>query len=234
MTTKIVNLSQIGRVYIKKNKKSKNLRIRIQPNGEIIVSQPSWIPYAAGIEYAISKKDWIKNKVPKQQIFASGNQIGRSFSLQIIYTNKVTTPKSRISGNQIVIKTPLSLSKLNPEIQRIIEKAAIRALKIDAEKYLLPRVGLLANKHAFKYQSISIKKLHSRWGSCDTNKNISLSLYLVQLPQELIDYVILHELTHTQHMNHSNSFWNKMIELDPSTITHKKEIKKYRPIVYPI
>lgn len=75
-------------------------------------------------------------------------------------------------------------------------------------KQLLPqRVAALAAQHGFSYSKISIKNIHSRWGSCSAQNNLNFSIYLMNLPDELVDYVILHELCHTVHKNHGVKFW---------------------------
>ena len=74
-------------------------------------------------------------------------------------------------------------------------------------KTLLPaRVEFWAQKFGFKYGRVTIRASRSKWGSCSGENNISLSLFLMALPEHLRDYVIIHELCHTVHHNHSASF----------------------------
>jgi len=83
----------------------------------------------------------------------------------------------------------------------------INELRKKAQNFLPDRLRLLAETHHFQYQSVNIRKSKTRWGSCSTKKVINLSLYLMILPEYLIDYVLLHELCHTVEMNHSPAFW---------------------------
>ena len=62
----------------------------------------------------------------------------------------------------------------------------------------------------FTYNNITIHNQRTRWGSCSPNNNISLNMKLVRLPDDLIDYVILHELVHTRIKNHSKKFWDEL------------------------
>lgn len=82
----------------------------------------------------------------------------------------------------------------------------VEALRREA-KVLLPRVlEKAAERTGLKYNKLTIRKTHSRWGSCTREGNISLSLYLAALPEELIEFVCIHELCHTVHPNHSAEF----------------------------
>ena len=82
---------------------------------------------------------------------------------------------------------------------------------IDAAKdYLLNRLNKLAIKNGFTYNKATIRNQKTRWGSCSQNNNISLNIQLINLPVDLIDYVILHELVHTEVKNHSDRFWKTL------------------------
>jgi predicted metal-dependent hydrolase len=80
-------------------------------------------------------------------------------------------------------------------------------LRRRAQQILPAMTATLAQTHGFQYQAVKIRKSKTRWGSCSLQKNISLSLYLMTLPEHLIRYVILHELCHTVEMNHGTAFW---------------------------
>ena len=89
----------------------------------------------------------------------------------------------------------------------------------------------LAQVHGFEYRSVQIKQLTGRWGSCDSQRNIILNLFLMQLPWELIDYVILHELTHTTIMKHGPPFWEAMARVLPQVQQRRRAMRRYRPAV---
>lgn len=82
----------------------------------------------------------------------------------------------------------------------------IEQMRREAKKVLPERVALLAERFGFKYGRVAIRASRSKWGSCSGENNISLSLFLMTLPEHLRDYVIIHELCHTVHHNHSASF----------------------------
>jgi len=91
-----------------------------------------------------------------------------------------------------------ALSNANP-----IDRAAARKLLVD-------RLHHLARLYGFSYNRVFIRNQKTRWGSCSTKNNINLNVSLVRLPDELIDYTILHELVHTRVKNHSQRFWDQM------------------------
>lgn len=79
-------------------------------------------------------------------------------------------------------------------------------LRRQAKEVLPARVEALARQFGFRYEKITVRATRSKWGSCSAKNSISLSLYLMTLPQHLIDYVIIHELCHTLHHDHSPRF----------------------------
>jgi hypothetical protein len=82
--------------------------------------------------------------------------------------------------------------------------------KAAATKQLRDRLAFLAREHGFSCNRVTVRRQKTRWGSCSPRNNISLNIKLVQLPPELMDYVILHELTHTRVHNHSRKFWAEL------------------------
>ncbi len=88
----------------------------------------------------------------------------------------------------------------------ITSKAEIEALRMRAKEYLPKRLAELAVQFGFKYGSVSIRVARTKWGSCSGRNEISLSLFLMTLPSHLIDFILIHELCHTVHHNHSAQF----------------------------
>ena len=84
-------------------------------------------------------------------------------------------------------------------------------LKLVAKDELVPRLHELAAVHGLALGAVSIRNQRSRWGSCARNGNIALNFRLVQMPSDVRDYVLLHELMHIRHQNHSRRFW-KLVE----------------------
>jgi len=82
-----------------------------------------------------------------------------------------------------------------------------------AKRKLSRRLKYLADKHGFTYNRAFIRNQRTRWGSCSQKNDISLNMKLVRLPDELMDYVILHELAHTRCKNHSSEFWAELDRL---------------------
>lgn len=79
-------------------------------------------------------------------------------------------------------------------------------LRAEAKAWLVPRLATLAAEHGFSYNKVFIKNNVSNWGSCSTKGNINLNMQLMRLPEELRDYVILHELCHLKQLNHGPEF----------------------------
>jgi predicted metal-dependent hydrolase len=96
-------------------------------------------------------------------------------------------------------------------------------LRNQAKTVLPELLKQLAERHGFTYKTVKIRKSKTRWGSCSSKGTISLSFYLMLLPLHLKEYVLLHELCHTIHMNHGPAFWTL---LDVYTNGKSKELKK--------
>jgi len=223
-------LEPIGSVTITKRKSSKTIRISISGDGEVRVSIPFWTPYKIGLEYLKHKADWVNDNMPDRSLLTQGYSIGKAHHINFA-TSQGISVSSHIKGNQINIMLPVG-EKWDSDIsQKKALSGAIRALKKESQLLLPQRTEVLADKHGYTYSSVTIKKLKGRWGSCSIDKHIVLNCFLMKLPWELIDYVILHELAHTKHMSHNHLFWSELT----STLTNAKslrgEIKKHHPTI---
>lgn len=108
---------------------------------------------------------------------------------------------------------------VTPEVER---------MRAQAKAELPPRLAALAALHGFQYKRVFIKNNRSNWGSCSSLGNINLNLRLVSLPEELQDYVMLHELCHLKYLNHSPQFHALLESVCPGHRALEKQIKQYK------
>jgi hypothetical protein len=117
--------------------------------------------------------------------------------------NFVRKKESWIKKHQAAIKEFEDKKKAANEAFLIIDRK-------EARKKIIRRLAELAQQNGFTYQRVSVRNQRTRWGSCSGKNCISLNYKLVALPQDLFDYVIFHELVHTQVHNHSKKFWAEL------------------------
>jgi predicted metal-dependent hydrolase len=233
MAQKIVEVPGIGQVLLAKRRNSRSFRISIQPNGQVRIGLPAWTPYSSAVNFALVHSDWIKDKLEKHQSVSlkDGDLIGKSYRLKFVFDPAARRTASRLGANLITITSSGDLT--DNLVQSKAAQACERALKQEAQKLLAIRLADIAGKHKFAYKNLRIKRLSSRWGSCSHEGSITLSYFLIQLPWHLIDYVIIHELIHTKHLNHSPEFWSSFEKILPDVKQFRKEIKQYQPILLP-
>jgi len=111
------------------------------------------------------------------------------------------------------IQRHLGRMKQYEEQSKIVSDGSVDIDRTKAKRKLTRRLKQLAEKHGFTYNRVFIRNQKTRWGSCSRKNNISLNMKIVCLPEELMDYVILHELVHTRVKNHSNGFWAELDRL---------------------
>jgi predicted metal-dependent hydrolase len=232
MAFKEFQLDGLGTVKIYKRRGSRSLRLSLAPNGDVRVTIPSWASYSSGLSFVKSRAAWIENHKPlKTELLKEGQQIGKSHRLHFIRSLSASKASSRVGQIEITVTHPARLVSEDASVQKAAQQACVRALRKQAEQLLPQRLATLAAQHDFTYKSMDVKLLKSRWGSCDQHKNITFNLYLMELPWNLIDYVILHELTHTEVMKHGPSFWDAMKQVAPNVQSLRKAIREYRPIL---
>jgi predicted metal-dependent hydrolase len=231
MAQKTVFLPEIGELILSKRRGSTHMRLSINAAGKVRVGMPYWAPYSSGILFAKSKADWINKhlKDHSDQLLHDGDLIGKSHRLHYVYNANRSSTSIKINSNLITVTSNANLS--SAAVQKKVVSACEKALKAEAEHLLPMRLKLLAAQHGFDYKSVHIRKLIARWGSCSNTKVITLSYYLVQLPWNLIDYVIIHELIHTKHMHHGKDFWDDFKKITPNARDLQKTIRTYKPLV---
>lgn len=232
MPYKEFDVSGIGKIKIYKRRGSRSLRLTVAADGSIRVSIPYWTPYQAGLAFTVSRKSWITAQSRVEPLsLTNGMPVGKTRTLRFVPSTDAAGVKTSVRPTEVIVTYNLRLSVADETVQAAAQSACYRALKAEATKLLTPRLNELAAHFGFSYRSLSIKRMKSRWGSCDQRQNIVLNLFLMQLPWEYIDYVILHELTHTRALHHGPDFWQKFEAVLPNARRMRKAMRSYRPVL---
>lgn len=230
MATKQVEVAGLGVVTLYKRHGARSVRLSISGGNQIRVTLPAWAPYKVGLEFAASKREWILAQRRDPEVLAEGRHIGKGHRLHFVKStgSRITT---RIRGTEVFVGLPAHLTPEDGEAQEAAAKVTIKALKAEAEHLLPQRLATLAEMHGFTYRSVTIKHMKGRWGSCSQHKDIVLNCFLMELPWELIDYVLMHELAHTRIMAHGKPFWDEVGKYVQNLGFIRKRMKAYQPVL---
>jgi predicted metal-dependent hydrolase len=228
MAVKSIHIDGIGEIPFYKRKGTTSVKIRISGSA-VKVSLPTWMPYKAAVLYVTQKTDWINTHRKQSHSIVNGSKVAN----RTVYIRYSTGSRfsSSVTKDTIIARIPEGSHPQSETNQKKLFAAAQKAVQTDGEKSIIPRVRELASQHSFDVGAIEIKNLKSRWGHCSSKKDLAFSLFLAQLPQNCIDYVIYHELAHTVHMNHRTEFWAVVQSLCPNYKLIRKQMKQYSPQV---
>lgn len=228
MPAKIFEVEGIGRLQIYKRRNNRSIRLSLSSKGEVRVSLPHYLPYQAALSFAKTHKGWIeKHRPASSSLLKSGDRIGKAHQLRF---KVVDSSRIRISvkNSEITVHMPQGVDAFSKQAQLAAERGAKKALKLEAETLLPQRLHSLASKYEFKFNSVQVRQLSSKWGSCSQNHDITLNYYLMQLPWQMIDYVLIHELVHTEFLSHGKDFWQRFESILPEAKKIRKLLKTYR------
>lgn len=200
--------------------KIKNLYIHIK-DGKVIVKAPARVK-DKDIKRAVEeKKKWIYEKLENlsKQEYKQGSKVlllGREYPLKIKFI-KQNTADIYIENGNMVAEIP---NKYKKEYAKRIEELLDDVYMKVAEKEVDMAMQIVTRIVGIKPNKYRIRKLKTAWGTCTSNKNITINSSLMKYDRTVIQYVVLHEICHLKYMNHSKEFWN-MVE---------KYMKDYREI----
>lgn len=204
-------------------KKKKNISITVKPGGEVVVTAPYGLEDKLVQEVVYKKSKWILDKLKaignidetKEKKYENGERIkylGSEYFLKVIEGN-FESYGVRIDGENLIVYINGELDKskrqeLTKEILKAWLKEQARIKFRERTKFYGDILKLIPNR-------ITIKDQKTRWGSCSSRRNINYNWRLIMAPLSILDYVVVHELCHLEHMNHSKEFWNLVKEITP-------------------
>lgn len=165
----------------------------------------------------------------------------KNYNLKIIINKKLKHSYLTIDKEQnLIVKTPYKsqtfIDSLLEEKSSWIEKQFVKMQSrrpISKEElynrdFLKDRVAYFAQEMQLDFEELKFRKMRSRWGSCNSKRVITLNSELTKVSSELIDYVVVHELAHLVHMNHSKEFHSLVEHYLPDSKILRKELQKIR------
>lgn len=224
----------IGEVFFRKSERAKQLNITVKPFKSVVVSVPENLSFRKAEEVFFDKIAWVKKEKEKMRemeekftVFEVGMEYKLKKKTISILSSDKKEPFVEKKGNELLIYFPKSANILFDKYQSWLREIVESQIKQEAKEYLPTRVQELADQNGIPVNMVTIRKSTTRWGSCSPNNNVSLSYYLLLLPDHLIDYAILHELAHVKIKDHSRAYWMHLDQLvGGRAIQLDKEIKQ--------
>jgi predicted metal-dependent hydrolase len=216
----------INYIHMNPNKiirsKRKTLSLTINENAELIIRAPKRLSIEKIQDFINEKENWInrKKRLIENQIkdvTSNHNKLLYLGNLFPINLEQNASKELFFTGEEFIANS------IEPDSLSLSIK---KWYKNKFKEIALPRVTYFANKHNLMVNQVRIKNQKTMWGSCSSKNNINLNYLLLMAPMGVIDYVIVHELVHTIHRNHSTDFWDSVESIMPEFQEHKRWLKK--------
>jgi len=207
--------------------RAKRLQINISATRGMEVIIPKRLPRSVNIDDFIeSKRNWIIKHA--QHATQAQQEIVLPKQIEFPYLNENWQVEYHLSNGrtEMIVRPDQTLIILAPSFgfspcQRLLKDW----MKKRAHANLLPHLDSISQHTALAYSHSKIGAQKTFWGNCSADKTINLNMHLLFLPRELVSYVLIHELAHTIHLNHSKRFWALVEKHDPNHTEHKKQLK---------
>ena len=196
----------------------------------LVIHAPKRISQSQLEDIIVQKADWVlrklasvtANRIPEIQ-WQHGEQL-------LFLGNAITLTIEHNARSKAVEYEPgvLQLAMPNQD-EMLIARKVVQWYKKQAITDFTRRLEIFSSKLGVKFTSLTLSNAASRWGSCNSKKEIRLNWRLLQAPPHIINYVVCHELAHIKEMNHSAKFWATVASIFPDYKSAEKELKAISP-----
>lgn len=229
---KTINYDEIGDVRYHRNSRAKNISIRISSDGMVRVTVPGRCSFHRAERFVMEKNNWIRQKTlkikrlkEKNLVWDAGDVIPvRNRGIVVLQGDDVEFVVNE-TENGYGISLPRGYDPAQPDQQSAMKDLVAQLGLKEAKRQLPGILASLSEKHSLPYTRLTVRRMRTRWGSCSSGNNISLNSGLIFLPDPLIEYVMLHELAHTLHKDHSKRFWDALEAILPGALAYRKELR---------
>lgn len=203
---------------------SRTIRLHVDPEKGLVVSAPKYAPIIAIENFIIQKKFWITRHLEESKKIIQKKQIADGTPVTILGDPKFIIVKEHQLKRPYIAEKSQEIIVYAPQNQTIIKKTLEEYLRKKFKVHLTKRLKELSQTMDTHYGTVTIRAQKSRWGSCSYRNNLNFNWKLIFFPLEVIDYVIMHELTHTVHHNHSEKFYEMLADYCPDYKTLRKNL----------
>jgi predicted metal-dependent hydrolase len=201
-----------------KRKNVKNISIRVLSFDEVLLTLPIFASKKRALEFVKSKESWIQKALQNQEkpfVLEDGAKIfylGKPYTIALYHDRK----------QRVELVEEFFHIYYKDDKEKVLEKF----LKKEAKEIFSKLIQKWEEKLDKKVERVSIKKMKTRWGSCNTQKRyINLNLKLIHKDIDVIEYIILHEMAHLTYPNHSKSFHDYVTKYMPDWKLRDKKLK---------
>lgn len=205
-----------------RRKKIKNLILKIEENGDILISAPLKFPESEIKKFLASKENWIANK--RKSILEKYQQERFENGGTLLYLGKKYILKCTIGEkNSCFIQDGIFFITTKENTPSYIKKIVEEYVKKSLHSLILEKVELFSKKMDCSPEIIKIRKCKRIWGNCRTKtKALTFNLMLYKKDIKFIEYVVVHELAHLKYPHHQNTFWEFVASFLPDWKERKK------------
>ncbi len=221
----------------------RTMALQVKKGGEVVVRIPKGLSFRSGHELVQKNKSWIythmkgiQASLKKKEEFhwEDGAKVllwGKSYILRVVSDYWRKSFRVSIREGELILAGPVE-KQAGPELEMVIKEVMKLFYRQEARKYLEKKTAGWAADMKIGYSRIAVRDQATRWGSCSTKGNLNFNWRLVLLPEGLADYVVVHELAHRIHMNHSRAFWGVVEGKLPDYRLRRKLLKSYEEEIY--
>jgi predicted metal-dependent hydrolase len=235
-----LSIPNVGKVKVYKNSRSRRISLKINQDLEALVVMPNNMAVKDAERFVNKNVDWLERTREKMRVRNQGKIIwdeNTNFSTKYcdvkIFPSDTKYVLIHLDENLLEIQYPEDKDVKSEEVQAGIKFGITETLRLEAKDYLPKRLSELAEKFNYKYNKVFIKHQKTKWGSCSSKKNINLNLELMLLPDEMIDFVLLHELAHTKYLHHGKGFHSELNKITGGRESSlNKKLNKFKLILH--
>lgn len=225
-----------------RSERRKTLGLQVKA-GKVYVRAPSYVSKEFIHDFVAKKSSWLKAKVNEQVnvddgclSFEQGSKVlfqGELLTLVIDFAPKRKTfIKSNKLGSKYLVVILANRQKekaQNVKVQALLVKKQLEEFYKEQALSIIPlRLAQLSELTSLKPVSFKIRQYKSRWGSCNSRGELSFNYLLMMVPNDILDYVIIHELCHLKYLNHSTRFWQLVSCYFPEYVEAKRWFKEHQ------